>query len=429
MKNKLFIAAFLSLFLLNFFLPSSLQKGFESLKIYNYFEAKRLFLKSLKNHPCGASYGLSIIYYRNDNPFYNIDSAYKYILLSEKKIKSSNAREKETLQKLNINHPAIDEQKEKIIQRAFEKAKTENTLESFNWFLTNFLHPSLQKEATSLRNKLAFDNAKKNNFFQSYKDFISMYPDAEQINDAKWLYDFTLFNSMTKSNNLETYEAFVKQFPNSPYLSQAEDSIFSFFTHNETVQEYRGFIKKYPDNHNVKKAWDIIYFLSTIDFTYSAIANFIFDFPDFPDKQRADADLQRSKMSLFPIMQNGKWGFIDSLGNIRIQCEYDWADNFSGGITMVIHKDKTGYINKADIIIIPLSYDEANTFHHGLAVVKKENKFGLISKTGKTILPFEFEDISGNESADNIIIALKEGIYKYYDAKGKFLFEGKYEKA
>ncbi|MEK6614912.1 MAG: WG repeat-containing protein, partial [Bacteroidota bacterium] len=412
MKKKFFLTFFL--FLFSFFLfASSLEKGFEALKVYNYFEAKNQFTKAMKTHHAGASYGLSIIYYRNDNPFYNIDSAYKYILLSEKKIKSSNTREKETLQKLSINQPAINEQKEKIIKRAFEKAKTENTVASFNWFITNFLHPSLQKETTALRNKLAFDNAKKINSVQSYKDFIATYSDAEQISDAKWLYDFTLFNSMTKSNNLETYEAFVKQFPNSPYLSQAEDSIFSFFTCNETVQEYRGFIKKYSNNHNVKKAWDIIYFLSTIDFTYSAIANFIFDFPDFPDKQRADADLQRSKMNLFPVIQDGKWGFMDSLGNIQIQCAYDWADNFSGGTAVVILNDKSGYINKAGNIIIPLSYNEANTFHYGLAVVKKENKFGLISKTGQLILPFEFDDISGNENADNIIIALKEGIYKY----------------
>ena len=157
-----------------------------------------------------------------------------------------------------------------------------------------------------------------------------------------------------------------------------------------------------------------------IDFTYSVIANFIFDFPDSPDKQKAEADLQRSKMSLFPIIQDGKWGFMDSLGNIQIPCAYDWADGFLGGTAVVIRNEKTGYINKAGNIIISLSYDEATAFHNGMAAVKKNNKFGLISKTGQLILPFEFDDISGNESADNIIIALKEGIYKYYDTRGNF---------
>src|ERR1051326_3825384 len=64
---------------------NSLEKGFDALKIYNYFEAKKQFTNALRHHASGAEYGLSVIFYRNDNPFFNIDSAYQYILLSEKK--------------------------------------------------------------------------------------------------------------------------------------------------------------------------------------------------------------------------------------------------------------------------------------------------------------------------------------------------------
>ncbi len=419
----------LFLFLIPLYLSAGpLEKGFEALKIFNYFDAKEYFEKSFKNHTSGAAYGLSIIFYNNDNPFHNIDSAYKYILLSDKNFKTAAAKEKQTLLKLSINQPAIDEQKEKIIQRAFEKAKTENSVEPYNWFIKNFSHSELKKEATSLRNKVAFENAKKSNTTQSYKDFIAAYPDALEIKDAKWLYDFTLFNSLTKPNTLENYEDFVKQFPKSPYKWQAEDSIFAFTTRNETMDEYHGFLKKYSGNHNVK-AWDMIYSLATIEFTPAVIAKFLSDFPDFPDKQKVNADLQRAKMILYPVVQDGKWGFIDSLGTIQIPCAYDWADDFSEGASVVIQNEKSGYINKTGNIFIPFSYDEANSFHNGLAVMKKENKFGLIHKTGKIILPFEFEDISGNDSDEKIILALKEGVYKYYDVNGKFIAEGKFEKA
>ena len=425
---------YIPLFIFVFFLPlllysSSLEKGFEALKVYNYFQAKECFEKSVKSHPCGASFGLSIIFYRNDNPFSNTDSAYKYILLSEKTFKISSGKEKETLLKLSINQPAIDDQKEKIIQRAFEKAKTENTVESFNHFIHLFIHASLQKEATKFRNQLAFENVKKINTSQSYKDFISTYPDAEEIKDAKWLYEFTLYNALTKPNTMENYESFIKQFPNSTYRWQAEDSIFSFATRNESVDEYHSFIKKYSFNHNMKKAWDRIYFLATIDFTPSVFMKFLNDFPDFPDHERVNADLQKSKTSLFSVVKDGKYGFIDSLGNTIIPCSYDWADDFSEGASVVIRDEKAGYISKSGNSIIPFSYDEANSFHNGLAVVKKNNKFGLIHKTGKQIIPPEYDDISGNESNEKIVHALKDGIYKYYDSRGKFLFEGKFEKA
>src|SRR3974390_1111275 len=98
-----------------FLFAGPLEKGFEALKIYDYFHAKELFEKSFKNHPVGASFGLSTIFYRNDNPFSNIDSAYNYILISEKDFKSSGAKEKETLLKVSINLIAIEDLKEKII--------------------------------------------------------------------------------------------------------------------------------------------------------------------------------------------------------------------------------------------------------------------------------------------------------------------------
>src|ERR1035437_61174 len=130
-----------------FLFAGPLEKGFEALKIYDYFHAKELFEKSFKNHPAGASFGLSTIFFRNDNPFSNIDSAYKYILLSEKDFKSSDAKEKETLLKISINRVAIDDLKEKIIQKAFEKAKTDNTIESYNWFMKTFSHHNLKNDA------------------------------------------------------------------------------------------------------------------------------------------------------------------------------------------------------------------------------------------------------------------------------------------
>ena len=434
LKNKRILSV--SIGLLFFFLPlhlyaGPLEKGFEALKVFDYFNAKELFEKSMKNHPSGAAYGLSIIFYRNDNPFHNIDSAYQYILLSEKKYKSSDPKEKEDLLKLSINQLASDDHKEKISQLAFEKTKQENTVESFNLFIKNFGYSSLKKEALKYRNKLAFENAKKINTAQSYKDFIVTYPGTDEINEAKQLYELTLFNSAAKSNTLEGYEIFVKQYPENAYIKQAEDSIFALSTRNETIEEYHGFIKKYPGNHNIGKAWDIIYTLSTLDFTTSMLTHFLFDYPDYPDPPRVKADLEKAKTSFFLIQQEKKYGYIDSLGKIHIPCSYDWADTFSNGVATVMLAGKMGYINKTGNIIIPLSYEEANAFHGGLAVVKKNGKFGVIHKTGKQILPFEFDDISYDENASKtkIIRTLKQGKYRYYNLKGEFLFEKDFEKA
>ena len=53
----------------------SIDKGFKSLDVYNYFDAKQKFERIEKRKLVPGSYGLSIIFQRNDNPFYDLDSA------------------------------------------------------------------------------------------------------------------------------------------------------------------------------------------------------------------------------------------------------------------------------------------------------------------------------------------------------------------
>ena len=72
------------LFFVNLGWANKITKGFEALQEFNYFEAKKLFTKSLKKYPAPASFGLATIYYRKDNPFHSLDSAYKYIGIAKK---------------------------------------------------------------------------------------------------------------------------------------------------------------------------------------------------------------------------------------------------------------------------------------------------------------------------------------------------------
>jgi len=71
------------LFLSAFTFAGKIDRAFASLKVLNYFDAKKCFEQEVKKHLVPASYGLAIIFYRNDNPFHNIDSAYRYVVLAE----------------------------------------------------------------------------------------------------------------------------------------------------------------------------------------------------------------------------------------------------------------------------------------------------------------------------------------------------------
>src|SRR5690349_7829130 len=75
--------------LLLFFFPFAVQlhagrieRAYAALDMYDYFKARKLFLKAEKCHPVEAGYGLAIIYSRTDNPFHDISLAHSSITMS-----------------------------------------------------------------------------------------------------------------------------------------------------------------------------------------------------------------------------------------------------------------------------------------------------------------------------------------------------------
>jgi hypothetical protein len=52
---------------------------------------------------------------------------------------------------------------------------------------------------------------------------------------------------------------------------------------------------------------------------------------------------------LAPVEVNGKWGFIDTKGNMVIPAVYDSAGSFSEGLAQVKVNGKWGYIDKRNI--------------------------------------------------------------------------------
>jgi len=108
---------------------NKISSAYEALSIYNYFEAKKLFYKSLSKYPSASSYGLATIYFRNDNPFSNIDSAAKYIAICKLKYKDSIS-----YSSFHINPSSIEVLAQKISLKAFTFYCSTNQSKSLNHF-------------------------------------------------------------------------------------------------------------------------------------------------------------------------------------------------------------------------------------------------------------------------------------------------------
>lgn len=406
---------------------NKLNKAFKALNQFNYFEAKRFFEKSMKKQPVAAMYGLSNIYYRNDNPFFNIDSAYKYILEVDDNFDFLPDKTKLKYANYNLKPQAIDSLKELIYARAFAIYTSSGNIDEVNKFIDRYHDAPQRHDAIDLRNSIIFKEVKKQNTYQAYQNFINTYPKAKEIPEAHEKYELTYFHASTKNNTLHEYEMYLKNRPNTPFLKDVENSIYTLSTPRGTIDEYHNFVKKYPHNHHVPGAWRNIYTIYTADYKTESLVDFKLEFPDYPFGDVVTQEIELSQKQFYPVRENGKWGFADSTGTVLIPCTFEWVEDFTEGVAECGLSGKSGFVNKAGKVTIPCEYDQVEPFKHGLSVVEQNKKMGVINKTGKLIVPFEYDEIS--EFSEGLAAVSIMEKYGYIDETGKLVMSIQYTKA
>lgn len=137
-----------------------------------------------------------------------------------------------------------------------------------------------------------------------------------------------------------------------------------------------------------------------------------------------------------------KNGYINTQGDIVIPFEYDLASDFSEGLAAVAKKDgngnyKYGFINTLGELVIPHEYDSTDDFSEGLTVVGKKDingsyKYGYIDTVGEIVIPIEYDDASSfSEGLAAVAISDIYGLrkYGYIDNIGETVIDFKYSAA
>lgn len=391
-KKTLLTLAFLLITSLLY--SGKIKKGFEALNVYNYFKAKSLFEKSLKKKVVPASYGLSILYYRNDNPFHNLDSASKFVRQAKDDYAKLELKKQEKLVEFNIDSIVIEVQKDRIDSALFARTNQIASFEAYENYIKSYPTSKLIPSAIESRNKAFYKSIQQQNTADAYLKFIEKYPKAQQIRKAKLKYEELLYKEQTSIGDAATYRSFIKNYPNSPYKDQAQDSVYLLQTKEKTVVAYDQFIKSNRKNPNVNRAWKNLYKLYTADYSPERLVEFRIDYPDYPFKNQVEEDMKLVQKKFFPFKSSGKWGFMDNDGNVMIQAEYDFVETFQEGLALVIKNNRLGYINKSGEIVIPMDYDDGETFVNGLAIVAKDDYYGMVNRVNKVVIPLKYEVLS-----------------------------------
>jgi hypothetical protein len=93
------------------------------------------------------------------------------------------------------------------------------------------------------------------------------------------------------------------------------------------------------------------------------------------------------------IKKDGRYGFVDQRGRLRIANRYDSIGEFHEGLAAVKLIGKWGFVNTSDQIVVNPNYDNCSLFQNGRAIVSRYKKFGVIGPLGTPILPLRYDAV------------------------------------
>lgn len=375
------------------------KRGLKALEKEKYEKAEGLFRKALEKDSinAGAHYGLSLLYVTENYEEYNIDTAYAHILWSINQYESLDSLGKpiKKLRKRGIVDSVLHNHKHVVEALAFEHVSNTHTIEAYNYFIQYYATARQVAEAVSIRNELAFEQARRINTYDAYKDFIDTYPNAAQIEKASELYEFLLYEKKTKSRKLESYISFLKEHPNTNYTLDALENIFELYTIDNRDESYLSFVQDYPNNPLAKKAVDYLYHLTKhregIDFFERQYAGFV------SDSLRMIIEIDKS--ALFPVYQQGVYGFADLNGQAVIPPTYSAIDEdylcgyIPDDYLLVTNGASREIVNHRGELIFEYDNELIMPLGDGLLLSGKMGKYGILHFAGYSVANMEHDTL------------------------------------
>ena len=477
----------LSVLLVSMYLPacaSDLTKAFKYLNTGDYPNAQKFLLEVIADEPdnAAANFGMAKFYFLKDNKLYNLDSANTYIIKAAKKLPiNPDDKQGKKYLVLGVRDYTIKSLQQDINQAAYAVAEHENTVESYQHFISSYSDSGLIDRSTGMRNQKAYIRARGKNDPWALDSFVKTYPDAVEVKEAKELfekllyqqttadktytayknyldhypngayaaearknYETTLLQYYNNKHDLEGYKEFERLYKNHPAIASVEDSIYTLATPHGTASEYKALIQSYKGNPNAGKAWNNLYRLSTPENTETEYRAFLDTYPEFTDKQKVFNDIELSKKDLKLFKQDDKYGYAlypstDSM-KVIIALQYDEATEFKSGLAAVRNQTCSDtrcsyfYINKENQKVFGnVTFNYAGDFEDGVAIVGTGNcevdscKYGLINKLGNWVVKPEFDEL--NDPAEGLYAVSKNDRYGYMNSKGETVISLKYNNA
>jgi hypothetical protein len=199
------------------------------------------------------------------------------------------------------------------------------------------------------------------------------------------------------------------------YLVQQDTTLFLknisgeviYFTNNR-LRVMEGFLEETSSDGTVRHV------------TLSGISSTVVS----PPRGEGTEEIFEESEDMRGVRRDGRFGFIDSKGRLRIANRYEAIGRFKEGVAAVMILGKWGFVSKEDNIVVNPNFEEAGEFHSGVAIVKRNGKRGVIGKEGQLVVPLRYDSISRTR---NLLVLYEQGRSGLADYKGNVLIEPRFD--
>ena len=381
--------------------------------------ARQLLQKSLLKDSSNieSKFTLAQWFFTKSNASNSIDSAHYYARQTMKSYRFASSKQKDRLQRLNLDSGVFINFLSKIDSTAFDYAKQFNTEQSYNDFLIKFRGAKEKLAAIELRDEISFVEALKINTWKSFQIYLKKYPMSQRKMEAQRRYDKLFFKDRTNDHRLTSYQHFVNEYPSSPYVIEAERQIYEITTADGSVASFSKFIRK-PGNSKFKKEAQNILFHLLIEKEEKISEEFSND---------SLREVIKSMNGYWiPYLDKGKYGFLDSLGYVIMTAQFDSiAEEYRcGNIRDDIIRTSQGLVNRQGK---PLGrrHNTVQDIGYGFLKVGDSLCFQLMHKSGRMVIPTCEEDFQ--LIGDSFISFLHKGRWGIYSLTGRVLLPPAYD--
>lgn len=119
------------------------------------------------------------------------------------------------------------------------------------------------------------------------------------------------------------------------------------------------------------------------------ITDFVFDCDEDYEDNFYMLNSYYSDFPTFPVRKNGKWAFMDCMGNMLTDFIYNGSSlDFCENLCIVKKDEKYGAVDIFGNLTIPCEYDKLNNSCNGVLSAKKGEQEGCINHKNEVVIPF-----------------------------------------